>query len=184
MKDISPSIQQYFSQKQQEFIGMIEGKIDNATANVETHFKENYKAIETLRNQVGVNPNKDLYNEAGNRFAYVEEKQNNIENKIDVGKGQIHKIEPPKWTEEVKKYTKDTTNPIELGKNIFDYGKENKAWGTAIAIGGGASLLGTAIEYAPLAKKGFDFVKDGVSKVWSTVRNVSLASEGATTTLK
>jgi len=93
MKDISPSIQQYFSQKQQEFIGMIEGKIDNATANVKTHFKENYKAIETLRNQVGVNPNKDLYNEAGNRFSYVEEKQNNIENKIDVGKGQIHKIE-------------------------------------------------------------------------------------------
>lgn len=131
MKDISPSIQQYFSQKQQEFIGMIEGKIDNATANVETHFKENYKAIETLRNQVGVNPNKDLYNEAGNRFAYVEEKQNNIENKIDVGKGQIHKIEPPKWTEEVKKYTKDTTNPIELGKNIFDYGKEHKALGNS-----------------------------------------------------
>jgi len=179
MTDVSPGVSKFFTQKQ-AFLNMVQGQVDNAAVNIATHFNQHYEGINTLRNMAGVSPYQNLQAEAGDRFAYVGSNQASIENGVYAGKGNIKPISKPPWTGEVERYTKDPTNPIELGKNIVNYGKEHGAWGTAMAVGTGSAILGTAMEYAPWAKQAFDTMKSGASKVWTTIRTAEPIAEMGT----
>ena len=180
MNDIHSSTSQFLAQTQWEFLNMVEGKVDNAQKNVITHFANEYQGVQKLREMHNVNPYQDLYTEAGNRFAYVGSKQAEVESGVAAGKGKIKEIDPPKWTGEVKQYTKDPTSPVELGKNMINYGREHTGWRYAVAGGTLASVAGTAIEYAPWAKgvmeKGVGLVKNA----WTTFKNIEPVAEMGT----